>query len=345
MLQVQNETPFVPGLFILPDEQGVDTVYLTVKATFQLRAGVLQVAEAQPPLVLGDTYWGEPGASSLKYASEVHLLKPGTDVVLVGDAFSPGGRAVSTCLVSMSVGALQRTLQVFGERQWKGGVMSPRGSTPEPFVRMPLRYERAFGGTHVREGATGEVLAEPRNPVGRGFRGKRSASEMLNLPLPNVEDPRAPIQGISDAPAPVGVGYVAPSWMPRKAMAGTYDDAWRTRRAPYLPVDFKPDYFRAASPGLCAPGFLVGGEPVELRNLSPSGVVRLNLPRCELDVTARIAGRPQQARMRLETVLLEPGEERLSLLWRGALPCDKQVLKVEGARFRVKSLDGVKGAA
>ncbi|RKH47405.1 DUF2169 family type VI secretion system accessory protein [Corallococcus sicarius] len=345
MLQVQNETPFVPGLFILPDEAGVDTVYLSVKATFHFGAGALQVAEVQPPLVLADTYWGESGASSLKYASEVHLLKPGTDVVLVGDAFAPGGRAVTSCLVSLGVGALQRTLQVFGARQWKGGVMSPRISTPEPFVRMPLRYEHAFGGTHVPEGGRGEVLAEPRNPVGRGFRGRRSASEMLNLPLPNVEDPRALVHSISDAPVPMGLGYVAPSWMPRRALAGTYDEAWKTGRAPYLPRDFKPDYFRAASPGLSAAGFLEGGEPVELRNVTPSGVVSLRLPRCELDVTARIAGRSQQVRMRLETVLLEPGEERLSLLWRGALPCDKQVLKVEGARFRVKSLAGVKGVA
>ncbi|QSQ24074.1 DUF2169 domain-containing protein [Pyxidicoccus parkwayensis] len=344
MLQVKNETPFVPGLSIFPDEEGVDTVYLTVKATFRFVADTLEVAGAQPPLVLDDTYWGEPGASSLKYASEVHLLKPGTDVVLVGDAFAPGGRPVSSCLVSVRVGPLQRTLTVFGDRQWKGGVMSPRSSTPEPFVRMPLRYERAFGGTHVQEGGQGEVLAAPRNPVGRGFRGKRSASEMLNLPLPNVEDPRALIHGISDVPEPAGVGYVAPSWLPRKALAGTYDEAWRTGRAPYLPVDFNPDYFRAASPGLSAAGFLGGGEPVELRNVSPSGIVRLSLPRCEFDITARIAGRSQQARMRLETVLLEPGEERLSLLWRGAMSCDKEVLKVEGARFRLKSLAGAKGA-
>jgi hypothetical protein len=31
----------------------------------------------------------------------------------------------------------------------------------------------------------------------------------------------------------------------------------------------------------------------------------------------------------LETVLLEPDENRVALTWRAALPCDRKVLKVE----------------
>jgi hypothetical protein len=341
MLQVRNETPFVPRMLLVPNEQGIDTLYLMVKATFELQGNALRVAEQQCPLVLADEYWGEPGVSSLKYASEMHLLKPGTDVVLVGEAHAPGGRPTSSCLVSVRVGNLHKDIQVIGDRQWTGGLLAPRPSTPAPFLRMPLLYERAFGGTHEIDAEKGHVLAEPRNPVGRGFRGKRSSSQMVDRPLPNLEDPTKRISGISDAPEPMGVGYVAPSWLPRRTFAGTYDEEWRTRRAPYLPSDFKLDFFRMASAGLSSPEHLKGGEPVELLNVSPFGRQSFRLPRCGIEATVRIAGQRAKPSLGLETVLLEPGERRLCLLWRGALPCDKKALKVEEASFQLQSLEGV----
>jgi hypothetical protein len=341
MLQVRNETPFVPGMFLFPDEQGVDTLYVVLKATFTLRGDALSLAEKQCPLVMKDEHWGEPGASSLKVATEAHLLKPGTDVLLVGEAHAPRGKPTESCVVGVRVGQVRQVLQVFGDRKWRGGVLSPGISSPEPFTRLPLLWERAFGGMHEAE--KGQVLAEARNPVGQGFRGKRSASDMVGRALPNLEDPRHLIRSLSDAPAPVGLGPVAPAWQPRKAHAGTYDDAWKTRRAPYLPKDFKPEFFHVAPPELCAREGLKGGEPVELVNVSSEGAHRFALPRCELDVTVRIAGRYVPAAMRLETVLLEPGEKRVCLTWRGAVGCDKRALKVEAARFRVKSMDGVGG--
>lgn len=341
MLQVRNKTPFVPGMFLFPDEQGVDTLYVVLKASFEVRGGALFLSEKQCPLVMGDEYRGEPGNSSLSASSEAHLLKPGTDVLLEGEAHTPKGRAVESCLVSVRVGPLQQELQVFGDRKWKSGWASPGISTPEPFVRMPLVWERAFGGSH--ELGEGRVLAEVRNPVGQSFRGKRSGSEMAGRALPNLEDPRHLLGSISDAPAPVGVGPVAPAWEPRKSCAGTYDEEWKKRRAPYLPRDFRPEFFCVAPPALRARTGLKGGEPVELLNVSPEGVQRFSLPRCELDVTVRIAGKTERAEMSLETVWLEPGRGRVCLSWRGAVGCDKRALKVEEACFAVKSMQGVNG--
>jgi hypothetical protein len=161
---------------------------------------------------------------------------------------------------------------------------------------------------------------------------------MSGQPVPNIEDPRHLIRSLSDAPPPLGVGYVAPSWEPRRAHAGTYDEAWRTRRAPYLPLDFRPDFFLCAPPDQCVREFLRGGEPVELVNLSPAGVDRFSLPVCELDATVRVAGQSERPRLRLETVLLEPSEGRVCLLWRGAVPCDKRALKVEQVHLKLQRL-------
>ncbi|RKG99959.1 DUF2169 domain-containing protein [Corallococcus sp. CA053C] len=341
MLQLRNDSPFVPGLFLFPDERGVDTLYTVVKATFDLAGDALSIAPRQRPLVMAAEHWGEPGQSSLKYAGEAHLLKPGTDVLLVGEAHAPRGKPVDSCQVSVRVGTVHLALQVFGDRQWRGGMMSPSPSSPTPFLKMPLVWERAFGGMHVLEG--GAVLGEARNPVGQGFRGKRSASEMKGRALPNLEDPAKLVGGISDAPVPVGMGPLAPSWQPRKASAGTYDEAWRTTRAPYLPRDFQPDFFHVAPPALRAREGLKGGEPVELLNVSPQGVQRFVLPRCELDVEVRIAGKVERPSLRLETVLLEPGAGQVCLTWRSAVGCDKRALKVQEVRFGVRTLEGVKG--
>lgn len=338
MLQVLNETPFVPGIFLFPDAQGVDTLYAVVKATFEFGREGLQVAATQLPVVLADEYWGEPGKSSLKQASEAHLLKPGTDVVLVGDAYAPKGQRVPSSLVSVKVGALRKVVQVLGDRHWRGGLLSPSPSSPEPFLRMPLVYERAYGGVHVVDAERGKVLAEERNPVGRGFRGKRGASEMTGQPLPNLEDPLHLIQGISDTPTPTGLGFIAPAWMPRRSFAGTYDEAWQTRRAPYLPLDFRDDFLQTASPGLSARPFLKGGEPVEIIGASPTGVQRFLLPVCEYEVTVSISGALIRPMMRLETLVLMPGQDQLSMSWRGAIACDKKTLRVEYARFRLQSL-------
>ncbi len=78
-----------------------------------------------------------------------------------------------------------------------------------------------------------------------------------------------------------------------------------------------------------ADGYLQGGEPVEAINLSANGPLRFALPVCSFSLNVRLAGAIQEPQLNLETVLLEPDEERLCMLWRAALPCDKQALKVE----------------
>src|SRR5690242_14955254 len=102
MLQVQNRTPFVAQLNLLPDANGVDTVFGILKATFSLGA-VVRVSDEQVPVTLADEYYGEPATSSIRVPSDVSLGKPATDVVLIGSAWSPGDSAWHT-EVALSVG-------------------------------------------------------------------------------------------------------------------------------------------------------------------------------------------------------------------------------------------------
>ena len=328
MLQVTNTTPFEAGIDLFPDARGVDTLYVVLKATFEFGppGQGLRVAEKQVPILTADVHCGEPGASSLRYAGERHLCKPSTDVVLVGQAHAPRGKPVTELEVQLSVASLTRSIRVTGDRVWRSGVLSPGISSPEPFLTMPLTHERSFGGTHVPE--RGEPSFEPRNPVGRGFRGRRALRELSGLPLPNLEDPRHPVAKAGDHAVPACFAPVAPSWAPRKLHAGTYDERWRKHRAPYLPEDFDARFFQVAPAGLIALSHLKGGEPVRLVHLVPEGECRFQLPVCVPAIRAHIASTMETPRTNLETVLIEPEARRVCMLWRAAVPCDKKVLQV-----------------
>lgn len=339
MLQLKNDTPFKAGIALFPNEKGVDTLYVTVKVTFTLGQSV-DVAEQQQPVRLADEYWGEPGLSSLKYPSDVQLVKPSTDVIVIGSAHAPEGKPVQSLDVAIQVGGRQKMIRVIGDRAWQKTGNELRISPPEPFVVMPLVYEKAYGGGHD---LGGKVAFEPRNPVGKGFRGERRPDEMAGKPLPNLEDPSHLIIRPDDQPSPACFGAIAPSWEPRKSCAGTYDDTWQKERAPYLPNDFQNRYFNAAHSDLAGPGYLRGGEEVTLINMSPVGILRFNLPVCQFDVSVRIEDRMETPPLNLETVLIEPDDSRFSMVWRGFVECDKKPLKVSQVTVALKG-EGTEGA-
>jgi hypothetical protein len=322
MLQIENETGFAVSLTVLPDRDGVDTIFTVVKATFDL-VPRLTLSPKQVPVTMADEHWGDPTTSSLKYASELHLGKPGTDVVLVGHAWAPQKRPVTESGVMVKVGDFKKTIAVIGDRVWRGGSPTP----PKPFESIPLVYERSFGGSYS---VADRLFCEERNPVGVGFLGKRPKSDLAGQPVPNLEDLQKRIGSLGDVVPPVGFGFIAPAWQARRQYAGTYDEAWQKSRAPYLPKDFDPRYFHAASPGLVFPRPLQGGEPFLVAGAAPDGPISFQLPVCRLDLQATIAGKKQRmSPAQIETVLIEPDQNRVCLSWRSSVPCDKQPLKVE----------------
>ncbi len=321
MLQLKNNTPFAAIMTLLPNENGIDTLFITVKATFALTTGWV-LLDDQPPPQAEDVYWGKPGESSLRYASDIHLGKPCTDIVMIGNAVAPTDQR-TTCLdVDLNIGVLKKTLRVFGDREWRNG----RITSPQPFEIMPMVYERAFGGRHV---VAGQIeSAESRNPIGVGYAGARSVDEINGLLLPNLEDPAQLIRTYSDQPAPACFGFYAANWQPRAAYVGSYDEAWQQTRAPYLPEDFNKRFFNMAHPDLIYPGYLQGGEPVHVTHMHSRGPLQFEVPRVRLSVKALLDDVLKQPVMNMETLTLEPNDIRLSMVWKGAVPCDKQTLKI-----------------
>jgi hypothetical protein len=321
MLQLRNNTPFAIQMVTCPDEQGIETLVVLVKATFRIGPQWTLADEQVAPLP-SDVYWSEPGRSSLKYAADFGLRKPATDIVMVGHACVPEGRDVTQLDVALGVGTVQKAVRVFGDREWRDG----RISAPKPFKTMPLVYEKAFGGMEVVDGKI--RFAEARNPVGCGYSGGRKAGQMDGVKLPNLENPAQLIGDVSDKPAPAGFGFVAPNWQPRAGYAGTYDEAWQTRRAPYLPEDFDSRFFNCAHPDLVYPGYLEGGEPVQITHMHPNSDLQFEIPAVRLVARVRMHDRVETPPFRMETLLLEPNQMQLGMTWKAALPCDKRTLKI-----------------
>jgi hypothetical protein len=332
---IENETPLQLAQLGLADEEMRPLLVLVVKATYDIGPDGLVLAEEQVPVNLGGESWGEPGESSYKYEPEVASFKVATDVVLVGHAHAPE-KETRELLVALQVGPVKKAVRVVGERVWYRSLGSISATRPLPFERMPLVYERAFGGWDRTD--PDRTAFEPRNPVGVGFRASTRHFEE-NLRLPNLEDPAQPLQRFGQVVPPAGFGFISPHWQPRAAFAGTYDEAWNKQRKPLLPKDFDRRFFNAASPGLVVPGYLKGGEPVTLTHASPRGRLSFSLPRVTPRVTVELAfsedARPE---LNLDTVILDTDVHRVFLLWRASIPLQEGPHDVRGIRLEAEGL-------
>lgn len=313
-----NETPFEAQELFLADEDGRDLLAVVVKATYAIQPNAaLELAAEQVPVNLTGTYYGDPAESSTRFAPEVAFFKTATDVVLVGHAYpsQPGARHVD---VALQVGPISKSVRVFGDRRWISSMGFERISDPAPFERMPLQWERAFGGWDLTTSDPDAHRVEKRNPVGVGFRDKVLGVRMDGIPLPNLEDPRALIRNPADKPPPAGFGFLGPHWEPRARLAGTYDEAWQQTRMPLLPKDFDRRFFNAAPLDQITPQYLRGDEPVAIANASSEPWLSFSLPgepppRLTI-VHRRRADEPLRAQ--LDTVILDTDAMQVLLLWR-----------------------------
>ncbi len=326
MLQLHNSTPFAANMALFPNEKAVDTLYILVRATFNI-GKQWTLADEQLPPTEADEYWAEPGKSSIKYASDYHTGKSCSDIIMLGHANAPDGKEVTQLDVNLTVGQVHKTVTVFGDRHWQDGCIT----SPHPFTTMAMVYEKAFGGVHIVDGLIAET--EERNPVGCGFAGKRKSAEMNGVPLPNLEDPNNLITDTKQQPVPAGFGFTCPHWLPRSNFSGTYNEAWQTQRAPYLPVDFDKRFFSMAHPDLIYPGFLEGGEAVEITNMHPSGTINFEIPFIQLNADVKVAGHSVHPQFNLETLIIEPNQLKLGMAWRAAVPCDKKTLQISDVKI------------
>jgi hypothetical protein len=333
MWQIDNRSPFAADRGWVRDRNGTEIWIVAVKCTFDIRAdGSTAISNEQPPVLRAPDYYGEPGRSSLRVDGDLVLTKKTTDVIVAGHAYAPDGRAVSELTAGFRVGPVQKVLRIVGDRVWNG----TRPTAAEPFVKMPLVYERAFGGVD-RRSSNPERDADWRNPVGTGF--ALSREHLDGVALPNVEYPDDRVSSWKDRPRPAGFGPIGSHWPARARFAGTYGDKWMKERQPLLPDDLDDRFFQCAPEDQQAPAFLHGGEPVILHHMTPSGDRSFRLPKIFLGFDTRFndGSREIHHGRKLHTVIIEADHPRLSLVWHSALPCHFKVQKLERTIVTLKT--------
>jgi hypothetical protein len=309
---VTNTTDFVVGHFAGKDHEGRAQVVCVVKATYEWNErSVVVLAGSPDPLREADAYAGKPFESGLLHASDLGPPKPRIDVLLGGEIVFR--HPTEEADVTLEVGTrLRKTVRAFGDRIWRAGLVAdlvPSG--PRPVTRIPIAWERSFGGADPRD----PTCVERRNPVGSGMR--RQADALTGHPAPNFEDPAHGLRSWKDRPAPQGFGPIAPHWLPRAELAGTFDQRWRSRRQPLLPEDFQPAFFNVASRDQQLDGF-IAGEEVRLTSMTSAGRERFALPDLTVPVTFVGEKIVVEAATEVDTITIQPAARRFSLLARAS---------------------------
>jgi hypothetical protein len=230
------------------DPSGANILAVLVKATYAfLPDGRVFPSQEQVPLV--DALQRDPEAPGvLADDTDLYPHKLATDVVLKGHAYAPGHR--TGFRAALRVNAVRKQIDVVGDRRCTlrhGRILF---SSPEPVTKVPLRYDRAYGGEDAaataKHGNPFEELARylgpelatirpsfwayPRNPAGRGFLVEPTPEAVEQVLLPNLEDPLDPLtperlacgslERWPGMPLPQAMGWVNLGWFPRLAYFG-----------------------------------------------------------------------------------------------------------------------------
>ena len=295
-----------------------------------LRLGVVSRAQQEPPKVyffvgafgyfdlldpsdfdLETRMWQMTAAALGGAPLDLGMPKPRGEVAVIGDAAAPGGRPVNRMAVEISLGPVRKDLIVFGDRHWELTDDRPVFTAALPFERVPLVWEKAFGG----RGFAG-------NPVGVGHGARAALAQGRPARLPNVEDASDLILDVDQVPRPAGLAPLDIMAPARQRYAGTYDDAWTKRHHPGHAVDFDWAFYNCTASDQWAPGFFTGDEPIRIAGMhSDHPVIRSRLPgmrvRAFLNLQRDGARTLTEIAMRCETVMLFPGQLKGVVIYRG----------------------------
>lgn len=324
---LDNHTPLDALHLLVPDGTGGEAVLLVFTAAFDLAEdGSLSPSQTPAKLRMTDEFVGPPKLGHPLADADLVLHKPRVDVLIHGaTAHAPRARPIDRLFVELHVGfpggpesdaaahdadqaQLIKSFVVTGDRVW----VDERAGDPLPFVTMPIGWDRAYGGTRT----TRDV--DERNPLGIGWSGARSSNPEVLSELPNLEDPSAAMSKPSSQGVPVGLGVVAKPWLPRRALAGTFDLDWKRRRWPLAPRDYDPAFNQSAPADQQLERY-VGGEPVRLVNLTPEGEWLFRLPHLDLPVHLVFEDRVVRGAPRIDTIEIDPQARRVRLTGRLAV--------------------------
>ena len=326
-MELINATRMTAGYNMGVEPSGRELLVVVIKGTFVLPKPGEQVrlANEQLPLVMADTFSGEPGFSAPVYEIDFAPRKPACDVLLIGHARASEGRQVTRLRAGLKVGPMEKVFDVVGDRVWQAGLTGITASQPSPFTEKLVSYDTAFGGADRNSEDESEHDAYLPNPVGRGWHKHLKNAWVDGKPLPNTEELGKAVGFPSDKYKPVALGPLGRGWPQRARYAGTYDQKWQDDVFPFLPADFDERYYQAAPEDQQVP-LPKGPVEVVLSGFTADGMRQFMLPHLELPVQVSPKRADRESTVaRLDTITLEPDLDRFTMTWRVARPLRKSL--------------------
>lgn len=318
-MQIWNQMGYPHQFTMGMDKAGHEYVVVVVKGTFDFpdeQNGPVQKSIEQAPLVFADMQTGEPGFSATLWETDFAFRKPKCDVIANGCAYAPGGKPTERVTVGIKVGSWSKVFEVFGNREWRAIGPVFTSTSPEPFLKMPISYDNAWGGVDRLDPQDKLPGSYKYNPVGTGWAQTRNQRRVPGLLLPNTqkvgEDIRSPFGDYT----PMSFGPMGRGWPGRIEYGGTYDDNWTKNIFPFLPPDFDERYYQMAPPDQQI-DMPKGGEEIQLINLTGAGRVGFRLPNTALAMIL-FKGRERvfDGNVLPDSLLFDLENRRFSLVWR-----------------------------
>lgn len=257
---------------------------IVVKASFALVDSETMALLPPGEIERSDRTFNQHPTRSVEAAGELapHLTR--CDVTFVGHAFpAPGAFASAARLALFRDGRalIDKTVHVFAERDAQGA--------PKAFEKMPLTYERAFGGPGVEA-----------NPVGRQ--------------TPQVVDPQ-------DGKRPASFAPISRFWPARKRLLGALDRGALEAPLAEVPESLPWAYFQAAPPEQQIE-YLQGGEWIVMDGLHPTRTrLQTQVPAVRAEARVVIAGGAggsgAAVALVADTLAIDGDRGRCSVVWRG----------------------------
>jgi uncharacterized protein YjbI with pentapeptide repeats len=330
------------------------SVTLIAKTTVALtQGGPCRVLLEEESVPTGDVSYSddESGKGAPRYESDFAYIKPAADVLVVGHFHAPGGKPIGVGEAVIGIDSRSVRMAVVGRRCWNGKGAYPTAASAEPFSKLELRWEHAFGGEGSVHNPIGVGYLAPPDRIDKLLAARDWHSHPLELPRIELFDhpwthPRQLLDPICPAPR-------ARTWPIRRERIGTCDARWLSSRWPWLPDDCDMRYFQAAAPSLQVAGYLRGNERLRFKNMHPTVPdYQTQLPGVRVIAAVQRApqgneGGPIEAVvMHLDTLWVDMDNETAQLVWRGHCATnDVDASDIVYAWADLESLTTVVGAA
>lgn len=338
-MRIRNNTVFQTTTFLHWNAKDEEMATVIVKGMLFRQGEGWAYLITQPEIRADDNYAGDVASSYLLNEQDIAPFKPATDLLIVADACAPAGDPLEEWPVEVSIpGRLSYGFHVRGPSQWEKNMWGEWTlSPPQKVTDVPIDYSRAFGGSAL-DGE--QLIAFEHNPAGCGVYSENDLNELDTLPAPQLGLlAEFSAVKVNDPMTVCGFGPIAKTWLPRRGLAGTFDDIWRKTRHPRMPKDYDFRYWNCAPGPLQLSPFLRGGETISFRHLSAiSDDYSVVLPNTKIVGTLSPDG--VRVPFNLDSVSVnirgESAESHsVELIWRARIPVDESM-----TTFEVNMVDG-----